>query len=110
MRSCLVKNNSNRERWSAHVAKVAAEGKKTLSWVLSVFRDHSKLTMLTLYNSLVRSKLEYCCTLWNPSAVADIQKLENVQRVFTSRVAGCKDLAYWERLRALKIQSLQSPA
>ena len=63
MRSCLVKNNSNRERWSAHVAKVAAEGEKTLSWVLSVFRDHSKLTMLTLYNSLVRSKLEYCCTL-----------------------------------------------
>ena len=93
--------------WSAHVAKVAAEGKKTLSWVLSVFRDRSKLTMLTLYNSLVRSKLEYCCPLWNPSAVADIQKLENVQRVFTSRVAGCKDLAYWERLKALKIQSLQ---
>ena len=79
--------------WSAHVARVAEEGKKTLSWVLSVFRDRSKLTMLTLYNSLVRSKLEYCCPLWNPSAVADIQKLERVQRVFTSKVAGCRELA-----------------
>ena len=59
-----------------------------MAWVLSVFRDRSKLTMLALYNSLVRSKLEYCCPLWNPSAVADIQKLENVQRVFPSRVAG----------------------
>jgi len=93
--------------WSAHVAKTAEEGKKTLSWVLSVFRDRSKLTMLTLYKSLVRSKLEYCSPLWNPSSVSDIQKLENVQRVFTSKVAGCKDLAYWERLKALKMQSLQ---
>ena len=93
--------------WSAHVARVAEEGKKTLSWVLSVFRDRSKLTMLTLYNSLVRSKLEYCCPLWNPSAIADIQKLESVQRVFTSKVAGCRELAYWERLKLLKIQSLQ---
>ena len=93
--------------WSAHVAKTAEEGKKTLSWVLSVFRDRSKYTMLTLYNSLVRSKLEYCCPLWNPSSVTDIQQLENVQRVFTSKVAGCKELAYWERLKALKIQSLQ---
>ena len=93
--------------WSAHVARVAEEDKKTLSWVLSVFRDRSKLTMLTLYNSQVRSKLEYYCPLWNPSAVADIQKLESVQRVFTSKVAGCRELAYWERLKLLKIQSLQ---
>ena len=93
--------------WSTHVARVTEEGKKTLSWVLSVFRDRSKLTMLTLYNSLVRSKLEYCCPSWNPSAVADIQKLESVQRVFTSKVAGCRELAYWERLKLLKIQSLQ---
>ena len=93
--------------WSAHIGKTAEEGKKTLSWVLSVFRDRSKYTMLTLYNSLVRSKLEYCCPLWDPSSVKDIQKLENVQRVFTSKVAGCKELTYWERLKMLKIQSLQ---
>ena len=40
----LSVNMSPDYTWSAHVAKVAAEGKKTLSWVLSVFRDCSKLT------------------------------------------------------------------
>ena len=78
-----------------------------LSWVLGVFRDRSRLTKLTLYKSMVRSKLEYCCPLWSPTAVSDILKLEKVQRVFTSKVNGCRDLPYCERLKCLRIQSLQ---
>ena len=85
----------------------AKDGRKLLAWVLGVFQDRSSLTMLTLYKSMVRSKLEYCCPLWDPSAISDIRKLENVQRLFTSKVAGCEDLTYWERLKFLKIQSLQ---
>ena len=92
--------------WSAHIAKTAEDSKKMLHWVLSVFRDRSKLTMLTLYKSMVRSKLEYCCPLWDPSAISDIRKLEDVQRLFTSRVADCQEMSYWERLKALNLQSL----
>ena len=93
--------------WKAHISMTAKEGRKLLAWVLGVFQDRSSLTMLTLYKSMVRSKLEYCCPLWDPSAISDIQKLENVQRLFTSKVAGCEDLTYWERLKLLNIQSLQ---
>ena len=93
--------------WSAHIAKTAEDGKKMLSWILSIFSNRSRLAMLTLYSSMVRSKLEYCCPLWNPSTVSDIQKLEQVQRLFTSRIADCQGMSYWERLKALKIQSLQ---
>ena len=39
--------------------------------------------------------------------MSDIQKLENVQRAFTKKINGCRDLTYWERLRKLKILSLQ---
>ena len=49
------------------------------SWVLSAFRDRSTLLMLTLYKSMVRSRLEYCCPLWNPVKIGDIQKLENIK-------------------------------
>ena len=65
-------------------------------------------TMLTLYKSLVCSLLEYCCPLWNPWKVADIQLLEGVQQTITKKSWGAKDMNYWDRLKALKLMSLQS--
>ena len=53
--------------------------------------------------SELRSLLEYCSPLWNPSKVSDIQQLESVQKTFTSRIAGCQDLDYWERLQKLSL-------
>jgi hypothetical protein len=63
--------------------------------------------MTTLYKSLIRSLLEYCCPLWNPGKVTEIHLTEGVQRTFTSRVGGLQHLNYWERLKELKMMSLQ---
>ena len=93
--------------WSPHIDKIVQEARTISSWVLSVFRDRSPLPMLTLYKSMVRSKLEYCCPVWNPSKVSDIQALENIQRNFTKRIAGCGELNYWDRLKKLNLMSLQ---
>ena len=56
---------------------------------------------------MVRSTLEYCCPVWNPAKVKDIQALENIQRSFTRKIIGCQDLSYWDRLKKLKVLSLQ---
>ena len=53
--------------WTPHINKMVASARKVASWVLGVFRDRSKVVMLQLYKSLIRSKLEYCSPLWNPS-------------------------------------------
>ena len=76
-------------------------------WMLSAFKTRDKATMMTLYKSLVRSHLEYCCPLWNCFNDKDIQQLEGMQRTFTSKIDGIQHLNYWQRLKALDLMSLQ---
>ncbi|KAL5246660.1 hypothetical protein ACHWQZ_G018767 [Mnemiopsis leidyi] len=77
------------------------------AWAHSAFRDRSEVLMLTLYKSLVRSKLEYCCPVWNPSKLGNVRKLEDEQRSFTKKIPGCKELSYYDRLKKLRLLSLQ---
>ena len=81
--------------------------RRTAAWVLSVFRDRSRTTMMQLYKSLVRSKLEYCCPVWSPTKIEDIKAIECLQRTFTSKISGLQHLSYWERLERLNMMSLQ---
>ena len=98
---------SDNYSWSPHINKMVDAARKVASWVFGVFKNRSISVMLPLYKSLVRSKLEYCCPLWNPSLVKDIQAIEDVQRFFTNRISGVSHLCYWERLAFLNLSSLQ---
>ncbi|KAL5246868.1 hypothetical protein ACHWQZ_G018912 [Mnemiopsis leidyi] len=100
-------NVSSSRGWGPHIEKTVQGARKMAAWVLSAFRDRSPTVMLTLYKSMVRSKLEYCCPVWNPVKITEIQRLENVQRSFTRKILGCSELQYWDRLKKLKLMSLQ---
>ena len=63
------------------------------------------MVMMTIWKSLVQSKLDYCSQLWSPSDQASIGRLESVSRHFTAQVAGLEGLDYWDRLQALKLYS-----
>ena len=93
--------------WFPHVSSLTSRARSIASWVLSAFRRRDRLTMLTLFKSLVRSHLEYCCPLWNTNKVMDIDLIEGVQRTFTSKIWGLQHLNYWERLSSLNLMSLQ---
>ena len=54
----------------------------------SVFRDCSTTTMMQLYKTLVRIKLENCCPVWSPTKIEDIKAIESLQRTFTSKISG----------------------
>ena len=93
--------------WSPHINIMCDTARRKLSWILSVFNDRSRRIMLTLYKSLVRSILEYCCPLWDPSKIEDIIKIESVQRLLTSKIANTSEQVYWTRLKSLGLMSLQ---
>ena len=93
--------------WSKHITEQVIKARGVLYWTLSVFRSRDKDVMMTLYKSLVRSLLEYCCPLWHPSKIRDIEQIEGVQREFTRRIDGYQSLSYWDRLQRLNLWSLQ---
>ena len=94
-------------KWSLKTTIAAQNSNQMAKWVLSVFSDRSKDVLLTLYKSIVRSRLEYSCPVWNPSSMLDIKKMESTQRAFTRYISGCQGLSYWDRLVKLGLMSLQ---
>ena len=69
------------------------------------FLDDQMLPLL--YKSLVRPHLEYGNVIWGPFYKGDAQKVERIQRRATKGVPGLSSLTYEERLRHLKLPSLQ---
>ena len=90
-----------------HIDNICISARKTVSWICRTFKSRSVNTMCTAWKSLVLPKLEYCSQLWCPIAKTDIQKLELVQRNFVRKINFNSQVDYWERLRILKLYSLQ---
>ena len=78
--------------FSSHINLIVDKACSKAAWALSVFRCRNQDTMMTIFKSLLRPLLEYCCPIWNPSKVLNIQCLENVQRNFTSKITGLASL------------------
>ena len=68
-------------KWSLQATIAAQNANKMANWVLSVFSDRSKDVLLTLYKSIVRSRLEYSCPVWNPYSMQDIKKLDRLKKL-----------------------------
>ena len=64
-------------------------------------------TMLTLFKSLVLSRLDYGSQLWSPHLVKHIDPLEKNQRSFTKHISGIQSLEYSDQLVYLKLHSLR---
>ena len=90
-----------------HICDIVKKARNKFSWILSSFKTRSVQSILTLFKSLVRPILEYCCVVWCPSTVSDISLLEGVQRTVTSKIVSVNHLNYWDRLKELKLMSLQ---
>ena len=78
--------------WSEHVDSISNRANSTLGFLRRNLRHSPKGIKELAYFSLVRSKLEYSASIWDPHKRKDIDKLERVQRRAARFV--CNDSSY----------------
>lgn len=95
----------------AHIENLRKKSFKMLGFVMRAtnqFTNYSCVYML--YNSLVRSNLDYVSSVWNPFRIGQIAQLERVQRNYTKQLAFKFQVAYnsyEDRLNHFKILKLE---
>jgi hypothetical protein len=90
--------------WSKHVATVAAKGSSKVGFLRRNFRDCTTKVKSATYTTMVRPKLEYASSVWDPTKKEDVGTLEMVQRS-AARYA-CNN--YWDRSPGSVTQMLQT--
>ena len=99
-----VKLSSNLS-FTPHIDSTISGANRLIGMVLRTFRRRSKQIMVIIWKTILQPKLDYCSQLWCPADQTNITKLESVMRSFTSKITGCSDLDYWDRLKLLKLYS-----
>ena len=72
--------------FDSHISSLSRKCKNLAGWILRSFVSRDKLTMLTLYKSLVISRLDYASQLWSPQKNSHITQIEKVQRSFLQSI------------------------
>ena len=84
-----------------------AKCNKMCGYILRTFVTREPGPMMCLFKSLVIPIMDYGSIIWNPSKRKDIEAIEQIQRNFTKRLNNMSDFSYYDRLKHLKIYSMQ---
>ena len=89
-----------------HISQKIKKANSIFSLIRRSFSDLNIKNFNPLFNSLVRSQLEYASSVWSPFKKKHIENIENVQRRATKQVPSLKNKTYEERLQTLQLPTL----
>ena len=91
----------------AQCETAAKKANQTLGLISRSFHYRSKETMVPLFKSLVRPKLEFAAAVWNPWLEKDIECLEKVQRRLIRMLSNVNGSTYEEKLKNAGLTTLK---
>ncbi len=95
-------------KFSLHCSKISSKALQKVHLIFRAFQSRDRHFLLSLYKSIVRSTLEFNSSVWSPYLLKDIKTVEKVQRKFTKKIPGMRDLSYMDRLKILGLETLES--
>ena len=98
---------NNDLNFKEHIDEIVAKSKMMSGMLMRTFITRERNVMLQLFKTYIRSRLEYCSIVWSPTTQEDINKIERLQKSFTANIDGMEKFNYHERLKELKLYSLE---
>ena len=101
----VIFNNSG--NFDDHYKVKAGKAQKLCGQIMRTFMIREHEPMLTLLKTLVIPIIDYASIVWSPYKRKDITQIEKIQRNFTKRLLNMSEMTYYERLKHLKLYSLE---
>jgi hypothetical protein len=94
-------------KFTSHINRIVAKAFSRVNLIFKCFISKDIATLVRAFNVYVRPLLEYASCVWSPYHITDINQIEAVQRNFTKRLPGYTALSYKDRLKRLKMETLE---
>ena len=98
---------SSNGSFEQHIIELSKRYTGLCGWILRTFSSRESTVMITLFKYFVLSRLDHGSQLWSPTKIHHIIMIEKIQKAFTKHMKEFSSFSYQERLRNLKIYSLQ---
>ena len=93
--------------FESHINKILKKANSMLYLLRRNFNFNDIKIFKLLFTALVRSQIEYSMPVWYPYKISDIKQIESVQRKATKFLPSLKNIPYQQRLKILKLPSIQ---
>ena len=100
----IVDQNLN---FKNHISSKISKANSMIYLIKNCFKYLDAQMFKTLYKTLIRPHLEYASPIWSPITKCEILRLEGVQRRATKLVPELQNLPYIDRIKHLKLPTLQ---
>ena len=90
-----------------HINNIVCKAKQRAALIHRCFFSKDIGNLIRAFQIYVRPLVECSSQIWSPSNVGLINFVESIQRSFTKRIIGFRNLSYAERLAKIKLPSLE---
>ena len=101
---------SSNLKWNVHINYIYNNAIVPFYYITKFTKSKNLWTLLKLYKTFIRPKLEFNTQVWSPSFAKDIRKIEKIQKDYTRAIfkrCNISYTSYSDRLYKLNLRSLE---